>query len=69
MTVFAANLIEKGLEQGLKKGLEQGLKKGRTEAIERMIKKGYPKEDILDLGYTETEYQEVEQKLPKTVTV
>lgn len=69
MTVFATNLIEKGLEQGLEQGLKKGLKKGRTEAIERMIKKGYPKEDILDLGYTESEYQEAEQELLATTTV
>ena len=61
MTIFAANLIEKGLEKGLEKG--------RAEAIERMLLKKYSKEDILELGYTEAEYQEVEKKLLATITV
>ena len=67
MTVFAANLIKKGLEEGLEKGRAEARAEARAEVIERMILKKYPKEAILDLGYTEAEYQEVEQKLLATV--
>ena len=71
MTVFAVNLIEKGFEEGFEEGFAIGFaigfKKARAEAIERMILKKYPKEAILDLGYTEAEYQEVDQKLLATV--
>lgn len=35
----------------------------RLDAICRMIKKNYSKEDILDLGYSEKEYEKVEQEL------
>lgn len=33
----------------------------RLDAICRMIKKNYSKEDILDLGYSEKEYEKAEQ--------
>lgn len=36
-------------------------KQERLDAICRMIKKNYSKEDILDLGYSESEYDEAEQ--------
>ena len=35
----------------------------RLDAICRMIKKNYSKEDILDLGYSEKEYEKAEQEL------
>lgn len=35
----------------------------RLDAICRMIKKKYSKEDILDLGYSEEEYEKSEQVL------
>ena len=35
----------------------------RLDAIQRMIKKNYSKEDILDLGYSEKEYEKAEQEL------
>ena len=54
---------EEGLEVGTQRGIEQGIAEARLDAIETMIKKKYLKEDILDLGYTEVEYQSVEQKL------
>ena len=56
-----------GEKKGFFKRLAEGLAKGRAEAIGKMIQKGYSKEAILDLGYTEAEYQEVEQKLLATV--
>lgn len=40
-----------------------GRSEERFNAITKMIKKGYSKEDILDLGYTEQEYGKAEQDL------
>ena len=54
---------EEGLEVGTQRGIEQGIAEARLDAIETMIKKKYLNEDILDLGYTDAEYQVVEQKL------
>lgn len=38
------------------------IQKDHVEKIQKMIKKGYSKEEILDLDYTEEEYAEAEQK-------
>ena len=54
MTVFAANLIEKGLE----KGREKGRAEVRAEFLETMIQNGYSEEQITKLGYTTAEYEE-----------
>ena len=35
----------------------------RLDAIQRMIRKSYSKEEILDLGYSEEEYKKAEQGL------
>lgn len=40
------------------KGIREGIKKERTAAVERMIKAGAAKEQILSYGYTEEEYRE-----------
>ena len=60
--------LEVGTQRGIEQGIEQGIAEARLDAIETMIKKKYLKEDILDLGYTEVEYQSVEQKLVTTIT-
>ncbi len=39
-------------------GLAEGMQRERVDTIQRMIRKGYSKEDIFDLGYTEEEYAE-----------
>ena len=39
------------------RGIEKGTEKERTRVIQKMIEKGYTKEDILDLDYTEDEYK------------
>lgn len=39
---------------------EKGIKKERLNAIQRMLRRGYSKEDILDWEYTEEEYMEAE---------
>ena len=65
MTGYSANLIKKSFEEGLAETSAETIAK----ALEKMIQKGYSKGAILDLGYTEAEYQEVEQKLLATGTV
>ena len=39
------------------RGIEKGTEKERTRVIQKMIEKGYTKEDILDFDYTEDEYR------------
>ena len=45
------------------KGYEKGIKKERIRAIQKMIKKNYSKEEILDLDYTAEEYLKAEEML------
>ena len=42
---------------------QYGRDKERLKTIQRMIQKKYDKEDILDLGYSEEEYEKAEQEL------
>ena len=42
---------------------ELAIKKDHIEKIQKMIQKQYDKADILDLGYTEEEYEEAEKEL------
>lgn len=44
-------------------GLAEGMQRERVEAIQRMIRKGYSKDEIFDLGYTEEEYSEAENEI------
>jgi len=41
----------------------EGVAEGRTDAIQRLIRKGFTKEFILDLEYTEEEYAKAEAEL------
>ena len=63
--------IEQGIEQGIKQGIEQGIKQGieteRTDAIERMLKAGATKQQIVSYGYTEEEFLHVERLLAVSV--
>ena len=58
---------KQGLEQGRKQGLELGEQNGRLQErislIQRMIEMNYSREEILALGYSEAEYEEVEKRL------
>ena len=54
-------------EEGIKKGVKQGVKQERITQIQRMIKKGKVKEEILDWEYTEEEYAEAECQLLQLV--
>ncbi len=60
-------MIERGIEEGIEKGIERGIEKGiekeRANAIERMIKAGATKEQIVSYGYTREEYAEAERLL------
>lgn len=55
--------IERGMERGIEKGMERGIEKERLNAIERMIRAGATKEQIISFGYTEKEFTEVENAL------
>ena len=41
----------------------EGMQQGHIDAMQRMIRKGYSKKDVLDLGYTEEEYAKAEAEL------
>ncbi len=61
MCEVTRKIKEDGINEGLSVGLSQGLSQGRNEerihAIQNMIQKNYSKEAILDLDYTEEEYE------------
>lgn len=52
---------------GIKEGKAAGIKEGKKQALCRMLSKGFEKEIILDLGYTESEYEEAERSLTLSV--
>ncbi|MFG6355435.1 MAG: hypothetical protein K1W26_01220, partial [Acetatifactor sp.] len=52
--------IKEGKAAGIKEGKEAGLQEGKRQAICRMIKKGFDRQTIMELGYTELEYEEAE---------
>ena len=52
--------IAQALEE---EGMKQGVKQERITQIQRMIKRGKVKEEILDWEYTEEEYVEAERRL------
>lgn len=43
-------------------GKAEGMQQERIDAVQRMIRKGYSKEDILELEYTEEEFAEAEAR-------
>lgn len=61
--IMGGKILELESERLLKAGRQEEKK----EAIIRMIKKHYSKEQILDLGYTESEYQRAEEELLTSV--
>lgn len=71
MCNWSENIIEMGLERGMKQGIERGMKQGiergimqeRMHAIERMLNAGAVKEQILSYGYTQEEFAKVESSL------
>ena len=69
MCNWSEAILERGIEQGMERGIEQGMERGieqeRLNAIERMIRAGATKEQIISFGYTEKELAEVENALCK----
>lgn len=57
MEKYMSEAKEAGIREGKEAGLKEGREAGRREAISRMIEKGYDRQAILDLGYTESEYE------------
>lgn len=55
--------MEYWMEQGLEDGRKQGIKTERLNAIERMLKAGATKAQIISYGYTEEELAEKENVL------
>lgn len=49
------------------RGIEMGIEKERLNTIQRMLRRGYSKEEILDWEYTEEEYAEAERQLLQPV--
>ena len=50
--------IKEGKAAGMREGKVAGIKEEKRQAICRMIRKGFDKQTVLDLGYTELEYEE-----------
>ena len=63
MCNLSENIKAIGIEEGIEKGIERGIKKERINAIERMIKAGAEKDQIVSFGYTEEELAEAESVL------
>lgn len=64
-------IMEKYMDEakaaGIKEGKAAGIKEEKRLAICRMIKKEFDKQTILDLGYTELEYEEARESMPVSV--
>ena len=49
--------VEYGKKLGERRGEKRGIGLGKLDAIRRMQRKGLSMEDIMDMGYTRTEYE------------
>ena len=47
------------------RGIEKGIEQEKISRIQKMLRKGYSKEDILEWEYTEKEYEEALRELQK----
>lgn len=56
MCKLSENIRELGIEEGFNKGIEKGIVKERLNAVERMLKAGFTKKQIMSCGYTENEF-------------
>ncbi len=61
--IMGGRILELESERLHRIGMQKGVEEGTINAIVRMIKKDYPKAQILDLGFTEEEYQKAEKQL------
>lgn len=57
------------MEKYEKMAADKATDKERIDTISKMIKKNYSKEAILDLDYTEEEYQKAAQRVSANVLV
>ena len=64
MCNVAQALEDRGIEKGIEKGIERGIKQEKISRIQKMLRKGYSKEDILEWEYTEEEYEEAKNQIP-----
>lgn len=46
---------------------DNAVKEERIERIQMLLQKGFDKDFILDVGYTEEEYTEAKQELSRTI--
>jgi hypothetical protein len=58
-----------GRQAGLQEGRQAGLHEGHIDAIQKMIRKDFSKEEILDLGYSEEEYEKAKEGLLSTAVL
>lgn len=63
MCNLSETIRESGIEEGIRQGIEKGIEKERFNALERMMKAGLAKEQIIACGYTEDEYMQAEGML------
>ena len=68
MTKIGRMIFEDGIEIGREEGREKGREEGRLQTAERMLKKNYAIEDIMDItNFTKQEIEEIEKKLAHMV--
>ena len=64
MEKYLSEAKNEGWTEGRAEGRAEGITEGKTEerikAIQKMLHKGFDKQTILSLDYTEEEYQEAE---------
>ena len=60
-------VAQKLIAEGRAEGKAEGKAEERILAIQKMIRRGYSKNDILELEYTENEYAEAEAGLCQMV--
>ncbi len=61
-------IMEKYMSEAEENGVKKGQKQERIRTICKLMSKGYNKASIMDLDYTEAEYEEAEKALLATVS-
>jgi flagellar biosynthesis/type III secretory pathway protein FliH len=59
--------LQEGRQVGLQEGRQAGLQEGHIDAIQKMIQKDFSKEEILEWGYSEEEYEKAKGLLSTAV--
>jgi predicted transposase/invertase (TIGR01784 family) len=55
--------LKQGIEQGIEKGIEQGLHINQVRTAKKMLKKGYPIEEVVEL--TGLSFEEIKSVVAK----